>query len=108
MSSCAIIACGADVEIGNHVSLGAVDLYLISQCDAVVASKGSLGWFGACLSEKPLKALVMPRLVPEAFAKLENVIVLNFERPSVTETAVQDPVRRDGLWSLSIRCALRR
>jgi len=94
--------------VRNGSDRGYIDLYQIAQCDAVIASKGSLGWFAAVLSEKKLTALVMPRYNKVVCANMENVIVLNCDRPIPSEGQPPEPVRRRGLWALPLFRVLKR
>ena len=61
---------------GHGSDSGYLDLYLISHCDYIISSSGSLGVFGAMLSNT-CKALVMNRNRTYAFKYLKNVIYLN-------------------------------
>lgn len=64
------------VAEGNGSDGGYLDLFLISKCDYIISSSGSLGVFGAVLSQK-CRMLVMNRNRTFAFKHLKNVLYLN-------------------------------
>lgn len=64
------------VVMGNGSDRGFEDLFLISRCEHVISSAGSLGVVGALLSRR-LRTLVVNRNRECAFKFLKNVIYLN-------------------------------
>jgi len=78
---------GCSCELMEHGSAhGYLDLYLISRCAYIISSIGSLGRFGALLSDGE-PTLIMSCLRPSWSANLENVIYLNDDRAGLYRPA---------------------
>jgi len=78
---------GRPCELMEHGSdRGYLDLYLISRCAYVISSIGSLGRFGAFLSDRE-PTLIMSCLRSSWCANLKNVIYLNDDRETLRRTA---------------------
>lgn len=68
---------------GNGSDRGYVDLFLISRCDCSISSAGTLGVFGALLSEKE-PVLFMNRRQDYALDNFKNIIVVKDDFASIS------------------------
>lgn len=88
-----------EIVHGNGSDRGYMDLFLISRCDYIISSTGSLGVYGADLSCK-CKLLVLNRNRDYCFQYMKNVIYLN---DSYHQCVGDASMRKHGIWRIPWR-----